>query len=602
MELVYADRNREDLSLLRNFNLDLAYGKDENEFQLIIDLDEHCLEEGYWIYIEGTEYGGIVDKIKPSNKNDSVTYIGRTFHGILEGKVLQPDSGNDYLLLDGEANQVLGEIIDLIGLGDVFTVSDADSGIYIDNYEIRYVKTYTGIRKMLGAFGAKLSVKYDGKYVVLSAVEAADYSNDEEWDDSQVHFTATKNYRPVNHLVCLGNGELKNRHVIHLFSDADGVIQSYSNKILPLSDSDYILDTSKQILTGTDEVSEVLDYPNASDVENYVLSDTRPSNWEKVYGNYYTANADGDLFQAKAENVTVYELQKICPYDWSVDFEKYYVKNGSGYSNVTFSDTDVYTVQSSAPGDWNYNYGNYYTKSGSYYSKVSSAENVTYSKLTAKPNDWKNNYNGYYYSPDGVSMSTVQGKANTSYTVQSYKPADWSTNYKNYFVKKKTKYVNVSGSKAPTWKKNKYYTKTTTYSAPTWKKEKYYKKIVTYAAPVWASNTYYTKSVQKYPTWTANTYYTRVEKTVIPEWHAGMYYELKVDHYSELVKKGIERMEECWSSDEIDIDLDFDETYDIGDIVGAVEHITGIYIWQPITKKIVTLTEYTESISYEIGE
>ena len=77
MELVYADRNRDDLSLLRNYNLDLAYGKDENEFHLIIDLDEHCLEEGYWIYIDGTEYGGIVDKIKPSNKNDSVTYIGR---------------------------------------------------------------------------------------------------------------------------------------------------------------------------------------------------------------------------------------------------------------------------------------------------------------------------------------------------------------------------------------------------------------------------------------------------------------------------------------------------------------------------------------------
>ena len=80
MDLIYQDADRNDLGVMKNYEMDLAFGKDENDFELSVDLDEHCLKEGYILYMEDTEYGGIVDKIKASNVDDTVTYSGRTWH------------------------------------------------------------------------------------------------------------------------------------------------------------------------------------------------------------------------------------------------------------------------------------------------------------------------------------------------------------------------------------------------------------------------------------------------------------------------------------------------------------------------------------------
>ena len=80
MDLIYQDKEKTDLGVMKNYEMDLAFGKDENNFELSVDLDEHCLQEGYILYMEGTEYGGIVDKIKASNVDDMVTYSGRTWH------------------------------------------------------------------------------------------------------------------------------------------------------------------------------------------------------------------------------------------------------------------------------------------------------------------------------------------------------------------------------------------------------------------------------------------------------------------------------------------------------------------------------------------
>ena len=62
-------------------------------------------------------------------------------------------------------------------------------------------------------------------------------------------------------------------------------------------------------------------------------------------------------------------------------------------------------------------------------------------------------------------------------------------------------------------------------------------------------------------------------------------------------------IEESWNSDEIAYNFNSDEkSYDIGDIVGAREKITGIEVNAEITKKIVTIQDNTITISYEVGE
>lgn len=90
MDLIYADETRKDLGVLNSYSLDMAYGSDENDFTCSVDRRDHCCSEGYFIYVEDEEYGGIVDSIRVDTESDEIRYIGRTWHGILEKKVICP--------------------------------------------------------------------------------------------------------------------------------------------------------------------------------------------------------------------------------------------------------------------------------------------------------------------------------------------------------------------------------------------------------------------------------------------------------------------------------------------------------------------------------
>ena len=239
MDLIYTDKNGIDVDMLPTYKLDMAYGRDENNFEVTIAIEDHCCEPECRIYMgdsddgknQWTEIGGIIDAIKLNTESGDITYSGRTWHGIMEGKVLCPDAGQDYLTLSGEANTVLDTLIKRMNLEDMFEVSDVDSGIIIASYQMdRYIAGYTGIRKMLKNANAKLKMHYKEGKVEMQAIPLIDYSKDEEWDSTQISATVSKNDIPVNHIICLGKGELKERKVIHLFQDSRGNIsktQSY---------------------------------------------------------------------------------------------------------------------------------------------------------------------------------------------------------------------------------------------------------------------------------------------------------------------------------------------------------------------------------------
>lgn len=250
MDLIYMNDNKEDLGVLLDYEMDMAFGQDENNFECTVQAASHCCGAGFFLYMEGTEYGGIVDTILSDTENDEVTYSGRTWHGILNSKVLEPDSGEAYLTLSGEANSVLGTLVERLSLGDLFEADREDSGLTIRNYKMnRYIKGYDGIVKMLGSVGAKLLLMFKNGKVVLSATEKRDVVQDEEFDSDTVPFRLKKNFKTVNHLICLGSGELENRTVIHLFADADGNI------------------SKTQTQFGMDEFADVHDYPSAESAE-----------------------------------------------------------------------------------------------------------------------------------------------------------------------------------------------------------------------------------------------------------------------------------------------------------------------------------------------
>lgn len=250
MDLIYMNDAREDVGVLHDYKLDLAYGEDENDFELKIPSAAHCCGEGFFLYIDGTEYGGIVDEIASDTEAEEVTYTGRTWHGLLNSKIIEPDAGQDYLTVKGEANAVLGSLITRLGLGDMFAASSEDSGLTINYKMNRYIAAYEGIRKMLKTEEGKLRFTFTEGKVVLSAHRRGDYTQDSDLDSDLVDLKVKRYFHPVNHVICLGRGELAAREVIHLYMDADGKI------------------SHTQTFTGMDERAAIYENTNAESLED----------------------------------------------------------------------------------------------------------------------------------------------------------------------------------------------------------------------------------------------------------------------------------------------------------------------------------------------
>lgn len=631
MDLIYADETRKDLGVLNSYSLDMAYGSDENDFTCSVDRRDHCCSEGYFIHVEDEEYGGIVDSIRVDTESDEIRYIGRTWHGILEKKVICPDPGDDFLVLAGEANEVLQEIIDRIGLSSLFIASSEDSGIQIVAYQMdRYCYAYSGIKKMLKEFYAKLRIRWSNGMIVLSAEPRYDYSQDEEFDTSQVDFALQKNFRPVNHMICLGQGDLKERAVIHIFTDRYGGVQPYllNPNVDPVKDADYILDESQKVMTDQDEVVETYDVPNAEITTNYVPLSSKPSDWSTNCEAYFQYEPKIEVIDGEEVDVggsykeaamvdVGYLLQKKQPYDWTENFASYFTYNSSTGRYTSVSGTTVYHLLSSKPGNWSADYAEYYYKDGSTYKSVEGVTNTKYTKQKKQPSDWKKNYGEYYilYN-DGTHSEyrNVDGITYYTYDRQTSKPSDWNTEYGSYFrpatakelkKNKNKKWYNVEKTKknkVPTWKAKKYYTRHSHEKAPAWSGVAKYTKTETVVAPTWAANKYYIQKGNSAPTWAANTYYSQTDLKVAPAWVAGKYFKQYFDRYAVMVSDALQKLAEYHASDELGIDLEeTEQTYDVGDIVGTIENVTGLDAIQEVVKKIIKIQNDDIVISYEVG-
>ena len=255
MELIIADPDGKELGYLSmSLEADMDVGG-TNDYVLNVGLSEwHISDYGYGcrIFVPNTEYGGIIQGMEVSVDSDSLVISGDLWRGMLAKKVIEPPAGQDYRTVNGEANAI--NTRSSVGLfGDLFVVPDASSGIQISSYQFeRYTDMLTGLTKMLATANARLNIAYrrgepGGKgYVGLSAVPIINYSENEEFsEDSNVHFITKDVRNGINHLICLGQGELKDREVLHLYVQPDGSI----------GDEIYY--------TGMDERAAVYDFGNA---------------------------------------------------------------------------------------------------------------------------------------------------------------------------------------------------------------------------------------------------------------------------------------------------------------------------------------------------
>lgn len=227
-----------------DFDLDLAFGTDENDFSLTVNGPVQPVPHGY-VGIVGTEYGGVVDAVQ--SKRDGATrtavYSGRTWHGILDGKVLCPDAGASHITVAGSAADVAASLIARMGLEGAFLAYRDDRAPYIATSDLdRFCTGWEALQKLFAGVGRRCALALAGSAVEVSAAPVRSVLDDA---GGSVGFDAKRDHRPVNHLVGLGGGELQDRVVAHWYADESGNV------------------SRTQTLFGTDERAAVYDYNNA---------------------------------------------------------------------------------------------------------------------------------------------------------------------------------------------------------------------------------------------------------------------------------------------------------------------------------------------------
>ncbi len=247
MVLVVHDPTAGDIREIEEFELDIAFGSDENALKLEARAGE-APEEGQFVFIDGTEYGGVIDQASYEagrEASGSILCSGRTWHGILAGKRLLPDSGSGYLSVNGKAGDALASLIGRMGLSGLFSAAADDTSV---SYTFdRFADGYSGLKAMAKANGRKVVMRRKGGKVEISLPPVVDYAN--KVDSDLLDFTLTSVHRCINHLVCAGTGELENRAVVHFYADTAGNV------------------SHTQSLFGVDEICALYDYSNADEAK-----------------------------------------------------------------------------------------------------------------------------------------------------------------------------------------------------------------------------------------------------------------------------------------------------------------------------------------------
>jgi len=439
MELIYADHNLVEQGMLQDYSFDVAYGKDENDFEIITPA---TLDFGMYWHIKGSEYGGIVDEIENQTNTDNNTYRGRTLHGVL-------NSYNGYQISDvdteelaivtsplsmnvrGKPSELLRTFLTQIGL-DFF---DVVSAIEDEDEIITTVERKQGLYDLMSSICQGQEVKLiftfetrDYKLVpTVTLIPTSDYASEMYFDISQHTATYTDNDVIPNHLIGIYQKNDWKTIVKHIYIKEDGTIAPYyvldGDHAEPVDNREYERADDIKYFTGIEE--NVLLVEGGSTRENYDVvrpltansgntefQGNRPKDWLiNVYDNYYYIDEEGNFKneQQVFEHPELVVNQSNWDW-WGRNWVNYYKRTGTApnYSYSPLTDDDIpkhtekkeliYDYDSKGkyyikPKDWNWNFSKYFTRvyiSGEWrYTSVPAKSYEDYVKQTSKPRPFK---------------------------------------------------------------------------------------------------------------------------------------------------------------------------------------------------------------------
>lgn len=258
---------------LQDCSLDMELNDGERDFEVTVSAEgyDNSMDYGCRIFASDTEYGGILGKIVSNTSENTITWQGYTWRGMLANKVIVPPDGQDYYSVSGELNAILRDLIEPRFSG-VFIVPDADTGVTVENWQFeRFCTLLDGIAKLLKSVGYRIDIRYNEGdpngvgWVEVQAVPIVDYTSEIELSqDSKLNFRATDKRNGVNHLIIGGKGELQERNIIHLYVQEDGSIgniQCYTG----INEIEYFYentstDSADVEKAGIEKLKELMDY------------------------------------------------------------------------------------------------------------------------------------------------------------------------------------------------------------------------------------------------------------------------------------------------------------------------------------------------------
>lgn len=263
MDMILATSDGQEICVV-DYDFDFDIG-DTNDFQINASYASWIPEIaiGDLIYIPETEIGGIIKNISSATNTGNIYLKGYTWRGYLSKRIIRPPTGSDYYVANGELNNIIRSLVSIPN----FVVPSINTGISVNYQFERYCSVLDGIEKMLQTVGYRLDIQYvqsgSGGFVQVQAVKAGLFGDSVEYSqDSMIDFNSTDDQMGVNHLICLGKGELKDRIVVDLYADNNGNI-SHTKTISGINE---IVDTFENsgaeletlIETGTNRLQEYL--------------------------------------------------------------------------------------------------------------------------------------------------------------------------------------------------------------------------------------------------------------------------------------------------------------------------------------------------------